>query len=537
MLVHVPAAIAAAGALLLVFQWAGGRPLWLDEEFLAVSFRDRGITDYFEPLWLGQTAPFGWLALERLSVVALGTGERALRLLPLLFGIATIATAVWIGRRWMTIVGASTLVLLCAFAQWLTYHVFELKPYSADVFLALLVPAVGVWSVEIARPEMFWIVAAIAQWFGNGALFVTPLCALVLAAILLRRDGWRSAFRFSAFGVVWLGSFVLNYVLVLRHASSNVFFHRFWSGAFPPAGAGAMETLRWFGAQFGGFDVKPGSARLTHSLWLTALGGFIAGTMSGQLLAPVFATVPLAAVLLTALRLVPFYERLTLWMVPSLYVGVALLADVAWRSFNPGRPEDRAPQLHRFVAVVALCIAVLMCGDIALRGAVDGVRRGLSTADNHRLDDRAAVRWLKAQKRPGDVWISTHYGVPAIWWYAGIGEERIVEVGHQRQGPECRDDGLEAAIGNAPRVLLYLGFRFDDVPRGFDDLIVRRLTQLGSVTAYRPFAEASEALVIDRRARSTAPTTISQLNPRATPTETIDGCFTVRIAEIPTFVR
>jgi hypothetical protein len=30
---------------------------------LAVSFRDRGITDYFEPLLLGQTAPFGWLAL------------------------------------------------------------------------------------------------------------------------------------------------------------------------------------------------------------------------------------------------------------------------------------------------------------------------------------------------------------------------------------------------------------------------------------------------------------------------------------------
>ena len=64
-LVHVPAAIAAVGAVLLVFQWAGARPLWLDEEFLAVSLRDRGITDYVKPLWLGQTAPFGWLTLLR----------------------------------------------------------------------------------------------------------------------------------------------------------------------------------------------------------------------------------------------------------------------------------------------------------------------------------------------------------------------------------------------------------------------------------------------------------------------------------------
>ena len=58
-------------------------------------------------------------------------------------------------------------------------------------------------------------------------------------------------------------------------------------------------------------------------------------------LALLFATVPVAAVLLAALRVVPFYERLTLWMVPSLYVGVALLADVAWVSLIAGRSEDR----------------------------------------------------------------------------------------------------------------------------------------------------------------------------------------------------
>ena len=528
----LPAAIAAASAVLLVFQWAGARPLWLDEEFLAVSFRDRGIPDYFEPLWLGQTAPFGWLALVRLTVITLGVDERALRLIPLLFGIATIATAVWIGRRWMTAAGAATLVLLCGFAQWLTYHVFELKPYSADAFLALLVPAVAVWSLEISRPAMFWIVAAIAQWFGNGALFVTPLSALVVAAILLRRDGWRSAFRFSLIGLVWLGSFVLNYVLVLRHASSYAFFYRFWSGAFPPVGAGTIQTLRWFGSQFGGFDIKPGSARVAHSLWLTAVGGFVAGAATGQLLAPLFATVPAAAALLTALRLVPFYERLTLWMVPSLYVGVALLADVARRSLESGRSSVRP------VAALGLSVAVLICGDIAIRGALDGVRRGLSVAENHRLDDRAAVRWLNGQKQPGDVWITTHYGVPAVWWYAGIADQRVIEVGHQRAGPDCRDDGLDAALANAPRVLLYLGFRFDDVPHGFDDLLVERLTERGSVTAYRPFAEASEALVIDRRATSAAPTTLTRLNPRAASGEkAIDGCFNVSVAEIPAFVR
>jgi hypothetical protein len=595
--VNLPAAIGVAGAVLLVAQWAGARPLWLDEEFLAVSFRDRGITDYFEPLWLGQTAPFGWLALVRLTVIAFGTGERALRLVPLLFGIATIGAAVWIGRRWMTIAGASALVLLCAFAQWLTYHVFELKPYSADAFLALVLPAIAAWAIDISRarerttvtaetaerkpnaisadsarsavkrwffhwlsrPAMFWIAAAIAQWFGNGALFVTPLCALTLAAILLRREGWRSALRFSLFGVVWLATFVLNYGLVLRHAASYAFFYRFWSGAFPPEQAGPMDTLRWFITQFGGFDVKPGSARFVHTLWPAAAAGFVVAVWQVRLkpdaahvhlnadtkyesegrraLALLFATVPVAAVLLTALRLVPFYERLTLWMVPSLYIGVALLADVAWVSLIAGRPSGR-PTPRVTAAAAALVIVGLLCGDITVRGVQEGVGRALSVADNHRLDDRAAVRWLKSEKQPGDVWITTHYGVPAIWWYAGINDERIIEVGHDPDGPECRDDGLIAALAAAPRVLVYLGFRFDDVPTGFDDLLVRRLSALGSVTAFRPFAGASDALIIDRRVTAAAPTTMSQLDPRtAADQKPLDGCFTVRVAEIPTYVR
>src|SRR2546422_11195195 len=60
------AGIAAAGAALLVVQWAAARPLWLDEELLAINVRDRAIPNYLEALWLGQTALFRWLVLGRL---------------------------------------------------------------------------------------------------------------------------------------------------------------------------------------------------------------------------------------------------------------------------------------------------------------------------------------------------------------------------------------------------------------------------------------------------------------------------------------
>jgi hypothetical protein len=556
-LVDPSVAIAVVGAGLLVVQWAAARPLWLDEELLAINLRDRGISNYLEPLWLGQTAPFAWLVLERLVVIAFGTSERALRFLPVLFGAGTLATAVWIGRRWMTAAGAATLVILCAGSQWLTFYFLELKSYSADTFFALLLPAVAAWSVDepvprsARRPAIFWIVASIAQWFANGALFVTPLCALMLAAVLARRDGWRSALRLSCVGIVWIGSFALNATFVLRHAQASAYLQSFWAFAFPPPSAGAVGTLQWLGTQLAAFGVKPGSTRFGVMLWIAAITGFAAGAMSRRTAALFFATVPPSAMLLAMLRLVPLYERLTLWIVPAVYVGVAFLADAAWIVLHP-KPVGADPRVRpgadtwvgpyarpaRAAAAIGLCVAIMICADVVIRGVPAALVRARARHENRGHDDRAAVRWLASHKQPGDVWMTTHYGAPAIWWYAGIDDQRIVEVAHRPDGSECRHDELAAAVSDVPRVLLYLGFRFDDAPAGFDDLLVGRLSQVGSVTAYRPFADNGKAIIIDRRVAPRAPTTLSRLDRRLTEAPAaIDGCFALRIAEISTFVR
>src|SRR5438034_6159469 len=83
--------IALVGAGLEIFQWAWARPLWLDEQMIALNLRDRRLVDLAGPLWLGQSAPLGWLAVQRAAVLLLGTSERALRLVPILFGLGTLA--------------------------------------------------------------------------------------------------------------------------------------------------------------------------------------------------------------------------------------------------------------------------------------------------------------------------------------------------------------------------------------------------------------------------------------------------------------
>jgi hypothetical protein len=180
----------------------------------------------------------------------------------------------------------------------------------------------------------------------------------------------------------------------------------------------------------------------------------------------------------------------------------------------------------------------VICGDVVVHGIRAAIVRARSRHENRGHDDRSAVQWLKMRKQPGDVWMTTHYGVPAIWWYAGIDGQRIVQVAYAPEGTECRRDDLTESVADAPRVLLYLGFRYDDMPGGFDDLLVGRLSALGSVTAYRSFADEGHALVIDRGVTPGVPTTLSQLAQMTSATvPAIDGCFTRRIAEVSAFVQ
>ena len=277
--------------------------------------------------------------------------------------------------------------------------------------------------------------------------------------------------------------------------------------------------------------MKPGSTRFGILLWLAAFAGFAAGSMTRKPAAIFFATVPVSAILLAALHLVPFYERVTLWIVPALYVGVALLADVGWSSLA-GRPAAR------LAATIALAMAIVIAGDVVIRGVPAAIVNAQARQENRGHDDRAAVRWLASQKQPGDVWMTTHFGAIAIWWYAGLTSHRIVEVAHQPEGPQCRHDALPGLIADAPRVLLYLGFRYDDAPAGFDDMLVDRLSRLGAVTAYRSFANEGHAVVIDRRAAPGQATTLAQLELRMAGSDPpAGGCLALRIAEIPTFVR
>jgi hypothetical protein len=531
--------IAVIGAALQIYQWWGGRPLWLDEEMIALNIRDRSILDLAGPLWLGQSAPFGWLGIERGALILLGASERALRFVPLAFNVAMLAAAGWVGRRWMSRAGAAALVLMCAFGQWVSHYSLELKHYSADICFALLLPALVVWVVEadgprqrLRRAAVWWTVAALGQWCANGAALVAPASAVVLWVALWRMDGRRTMLPMAAMGTACLAVFGIHYMLSIRFAVGSSYLREYWSIGMPPESAGLPAALAWLFRQTGPFATKPGGS-LEVLLWVASVCGFLFGRP--RRLAIVFAAVPISASLLALIRLVPLYERLGLWVVPSLYVGVGLAIDAGIQWVRDG--YQRRSLVRAAVGAIVACAGVSVCVDIADRGWRDAIGRPQDS--NHLVDDRAAVRWLLSVKQPGDAVLTSILGLPAVWWYGGASiappasggvlsdGTRLFEVSNTAGDARCGEDALGRALAGHDRVLVYFGFGLDDVPAGFADLLLRQLESLGHVSEFRRFSGQTRAAIVDL---TTAPPSPDAVDRTSTGSDPQHGCIGARPA-------
>lgn len=503
-MVSVPVVMAVAGVALVLYLWLSARPLWLDEEMIALNFRDRSFAHLAGRLWLDQSAPFGWLLLQRLILLALGSSELALRAVPALFGVATVLAALFVGQRWLTAAGSAVFVLFCSLGQWISLYSIELKSYSADTFWGLWLPALAVSAAGAASPEarrkgvlMWAIAAATGQWFSLGALLVLPACLAVLALSWRRH---RETFRPLATALfVVTASFALHYLVAIRHAQGNASLQQFWQFALPPPDVGITGSLRWFFSQLAPFASKPGGTTHAALFWTSAVLGVACA--SARLLGVAAGLVVVSGFALAALRVVPLYERLSLWFLPALYLAIALFADRAvW--FLRQKPLTRA-WMNLAGAGLVVAVVAPVSVDIAVRGIRDvSVERPRTS--NRGTDDRSAVAWLRQTRQPGDILITTRHAQPAIWWYGGVpisdagGRQfsdggRILVAEYHTSEDICRE--FEKAIAGHRRILVF--FSFVDTPLGFDDLLLERVSTFGTVIDLRHFGWASRVAVID----------------------------------------
>ena len=176
---RVAIAIIALGIVLRVVQYVHNRSLWADEVLLALNISQRSLTDLFVSLDRNQVAPFGFLLVERWIVLLLGNGERALRLIPLVAGLAAVPLFWALSRRVMDRTAARGALAMFSLAQPLIYLTSEVKQYSTDICVAIVVMwlALLVADRRPTRREVVTgaVVGAAAGWISHPAAFVRSL--------------------------------------------------------------------------------------------------------------------------------------------------------------------------------------------------------------------------------------------------------------------------------------------------------------------------------------------------------------------------
>jgi Dolichyl-phosphate-mannose-protein mannosyltransferase len=240
----------AVGLTLRVLAYLLNFPLWWDEAFVAVNLLRRNFAGLLRPLDYGQVCPLLFLWAELAIVRLLGFSEWSLRLFPLLCALASVlvfrVAAVRLLEAWAALVAVGVF----AVAVHPIRHAADLKPYSLDLLVALILQALAIrwWS----RPESAGRLLLLAA-FGPVALACSHPAAFVAGGVglAIAWPAWktsRASVRIA----------LLAYLLAIAVAQAGLYawftgsqassasgsMRVMWAQSFPPLDS-AVGFLRW----------------------------------------------------------------------------------------------------------------------------------------------------------------------------------------------------------------------------------------------------------------------------------------------------
>jgi Dolichyl-phosphate-mannose-protein mannosyltransferase len=399
----IPWALIALGWALRLRLYFAGRSLRHDEASLTLNLITRSVRGLVGPLDREQGAPLGFLLLEKLSIQWLGDGELALRLVPLLAGLAVLPLFYALARRILVEPGVSIAVAIVALSEPLILYSAEVKQYSLDAAsaLALLVIAVRAWDGLRLWTTLLALAGTLAIWLSHPAVFVLAGIGLALSFRDVRESRWRRLSAHVFLAAIWAMSFLINDRFFLRYLRANEQLLDFWSGAFAPFPPRSAADVRWYlSTLFNVFKDPVGLPAAGLAVLACLLGAWEFGKRNMTALVAVLASIAFALAA-SALRKYPFAGRLILFTAPLFTLLIAEgLSAVA-------RLSDRR----------ARAIVIIWTGLLLAEPALNAARTLLRPPEGEEL--RPVLASIQRLWRDGDRIYVYHGGEAAFSYYVG----------------------------------------------------------------------------------------------------------------------
>jgi len=406
-------AAVALGCLLRLVQYLLDRSLWMDEAYLSLNILHRSFRGLCVALDYHQGAPIGFLLLEKSAVRLWGSSEYVLRLLPLLGGIASVLLFYKLASKVLPAKAVPIAAGLFAISPTLIYYSAEVKQYSGDAAIALLLYCL---TIEGSKSEWkTWqtvltaLVGAIAIWMSHSSIFVLVGIGVTISIALVLRKDWARLARVSVVGLCWLASLAVCYVVALRKLAGDGELLSYWNANFMPLPPRSVTDFKWFVDSFFGFFGTSAGLKFSGLAALVFVLGSI--SMFRKSAERVFLLLSPAIVTLLAsgLHKYPFGGRLTLFLVPPVLLLMAEGAEAIRSSASASFPA---------VGGVLITLLFLDPGIYVLhhfaKPHTEVVQPGVMLPE----EIRPVVAYVRNHEQPGDLVYVFNGSEPAFDYYA-----------------------------------------------------------------------------------------------------------------------
>lgn len=311
--------IVLSGVILRLRQYLVNRSLWADEASLAVNVANRSYAGLLQLLDYQQAAPIGFLYIEKTLVTLFGNHDYVLRLFPLFAGILSIYLIYRIARAHLGTAGVFA-VLLFAISWGLVYYSSELKQYSSDAMVAVLLAFLaGNCLKENAQAKDFLylgIIGSAVIWISHPSIFILASIGLVLVYEKIFRRKYVPLIWILGLGMGWMASFGIEYFVSLRNIVVDEYLIDYWRKAYMPVPP--WSDISWFIKVYDSF-LNTG-LHIHWSMSLTFIVLVSIGSLSLLIRKRSIAFIILLSVLMTliasALQRYPFMHRFILFLLP-----------------------------------------------------------------------------------------------------------------------------------------------------------------------------------------------------------------------------
>ncbi|KKD35288.1 glycosyltransferase family 39 protein [Limnoraphis robusta] len=393
------------GILVRLVQYLNNRSLWFDEVNLALNIVNLSYLQLLSPLDYNQAAPPGFLWIEKLSIQVLGNNEYALRLFPFLAGIVSLIALFLFAERYASQWAALLAIALFSSLPYIVYYGTELKQYSSDIMIALLLSLLLVpFRYKILNKRLvlvFSLVGVIAIWISHPAIFT--LGGLELAYFITAPHQQRKPILLNRIPVylTWLVSFSLLYFLTITNTMNNDNLVKYWQPSYPQS----IFDILWLLDAFGRFFYRPlGFIGIIDGFAILAfIIGCVACYRRNRILLITLISPVLATLAASYLQKYPFRERLVLFLTPFFLI---LIAEGVVFLISQKHSQQKWVRLLGSVVLIALLTHPLIHSS------------RLIFQPELKQEVRPIIEYIKSNQQPGDQIYVYFQGVSHMKYYA-----------------------------------------------------------------------------------------------------------------------